>query len=246
MDFRLTVSQISASIAAQATPERAEYEKKYLKSDLRFLGARAAVVDSVVREEWKAMRPSSRAEVWGLCDALWAEGVHELRSVGLALLRFAPEFVEKSDLPKLRQWVIDSNGWAHVDTIAPHILGPLTARDSSVVAVIDGWATDSNFWVRRAAMLSMLIPLRSGDLASWPRFVRYATPQLGEKEFFIRKAIGWILRETSKKEPGVVFEFLREHRAVVSGLTLREGAKYLGAARRVELGLKPTKPHRLC
>lgn len=55
---------------------------------------------------------------------------------------------------------------------------------------------------------------------------------LDEKEFFIRKAIGWVLREVSKKRPKLVFEFLREHRAEVSGLTLREGAKYLPAAQR--------------
>jgi 3-methyladenine DNA glycosylase AlkD len=60
---------------------------------------------------------------------------------------------------------------------------------------------------------------------------------LGEREFFIRKAIGWVLREVSKKRPELVFEFLRDHREEVSGLTLSEGAKYLPAARRRALRL---------
>ena len=58
-----------------------------------------------------------------------------------------------------------------------------------------------------------------------------------EKEFFIRKAIGWILREVSKNRPELAFGFLREHRDLVSGLTMAEGAKYLPAAMRTKLGL---------
>jgi len=60
---------------------------------------------------------------------------------------------------------------------------------------------------------------------------------LEEREFFIRKAIGWVLREVSKKRPALSFGFLREHRDRVSRLTLQEGAKYLSPARRRALGL---------
>jgi 3-methyladenine DNA glycosylase AlkD len=60
---------------------------------------------------------------------------------------------------------------------------------------------------------------------------------LGEREFFIRKAIGSVLREVSKKRPTLAFEFLREHRDEMSGLTLSEGAKYLPSARRRDLRL---------
>jgi hypothetical protein len=60
---------------------------------------------------------------------------------------------------------------------------------------------------------------------------------LDEREFFIRKAIGWVLREVSKKRPELVFAFLRAHRAEVSSLSLQEGANYLPAAMRTKLGL---------
>ncbi|MGQ0569406.1 MAG: DNA alkylation repair protein, partial [Armatimonadota bacterium] len=58
-------------------------------------------------------------------------------------------------------------------------------------------------------------------------------------EFFIRKATGWVLREVSKKRPALVYEFLRRHQDRVSGLTLREGSKYLPDAKRRALGLLP-------
>jgi 3-methyladenine DNA glycosylase AlkD len=88
-------------------------------------------------------------------------------------------------------------------------------------------------------MLSLLPAIRRGG-GDFSRFARFASPLVGEKEFFIRKAIGWVLRETSKKRPALAHEFLAAHRDRVSGLTLREGAKYLSPATRAALGLPPT------
>ena len=80
--------------------------------------------------------------------------------------------------------------------------------------------------MRRSALLALLRGIRAGtpDLA---RFTRYAEPMLAEKEFFIRKAIGWVLREVSKKRPALVQAFMKEHGARASGLTRREATKYL-------------------
>jgi 3-methyladenine DNA glycosylase AlkD len=77
-------------------------------------------------------------------------------------------------------------------------------------------------------MLALLVPLRRGG-GDFERFSRYADAMLEEREFFIRKAIGWVLRDTSKKRPAMIAEWLapRMHRA--SGVTLREALKYLDA-----------------
>jgi len=92
--------------------------------------------------------------------------------------------------------------------------------------VLDRWATDENFWVRRAALLALLRPLRRGE-GDFDRFARYADMMLAEREFFIRKAIGWVLREVSKKRPALLRELVASHGAQMSGLTRREATKYL-------------------
>ena len=86
--------------------------------------------------------------------------------------------------------------------------------------------SDLDFWVRRSALLALLPGIRHGqpDLA---RFGRYATPMLPEKEFFIRKAIGWVLREISKKDPAYVAEWTRGHLDQMSGVTFREAVRRL-------------------
>ena len=85
-----------------------------------------------------------------------------------------------------------------------------------------------NFWLRRSAMLALLGPIRRGG-GDFCRFGRYAESMLHEKEFFIRKAIGWVLRETSKKRPELVNEWLVPRAHLCSGLTMREATKYLPA-----------------
>ena len=99
------------------------------------------------------------------------------------------------------------------------------------------WARDRDFWVRRTALLAQLDALRRGG-GDFDLFAEIAAPMLGEKEFFIRKALGWVLREVSKKRPALSHAFLRRHLGALSGLTLREGAKGVQLA---ELGMKSWK-----
>jgi len=97
--------------------------------------------------------------------------------------------------------------------------------------VLDRWATDADFWIRRSALLALLGGLRRGE-GDFDRFSRYADAMLEEKEFFVRKAIGWILRETAKKRPELVYEWVLPRASRASGVTLREAVKPLSEAQR--------------
>jgi 3-methyladenine DNA glycosylase AlkD len=130
------------------------------------------------------------------------------------------------DLALLERLLRDSHTWALVDSLAGDVVGSLLAADEERTSrVLDRWARDDDFWIRRSALLAWLKPLRRG--ASLDRFLTYADSMLEEKEFFIRKAVGWVLREVSKRRPSEVIDWLapRTHRA--SGVTMREATKYL-------------------
>ena len=103
---------------------------------------------------------------------------------------------------------------------------------------LPAWASQKNFWIRRTAILAMLNELKRGE-GDWAMWTRMADTMLEEKEFFIRKSLGWVLREVSKKYPKQVFDYIKPRRDRMSGLTLREGAKYLSDAQRKSLGLGP-------
>ena len=144
------------------------------------------------------------------------------------VLRLALPQLRADDLATVEQLIRESRTWALVDALAVKVAG--TSRCATRgVAGIDGWAADADFWVRRSALLALLRGIRAGqpDLA---RFTRYAGPMLAEREFFIRKAIGWVLREISKRYPAWVASWTQRHPPEMSGVTFREAVRRLPAA----------------
>jgi 3-methyladenine DNA glycosylase AlkD len=87
-------------------------------------------------------------------------------------------------------------------------------------------ASDGDFWVRRSALLALLPGIRSGK-ADLARFTRYAESMIAEREFFIRKAIGWVLREIARRDPGFTAEWTEHHIFEISGVTFREAVRRL-------------------
>ena len=176
---------------------------------------------------WLADHPDlDRASLLRLVTALWKTPVHELRAFGIELLRAKSALLESADLDLLEDLLRRSGSWAYVDTLAVHLVGPLVERDPRLLEYLDRWVADPDFWLRRSALLALLLPLRHGK-GDWRRFVRYADALLAEKEFFIRKAIGWVLREVAKQHPDRVRKFLAERQGRVSGATRREAERWL-------------------
>jgi 3-methyladenine DNA glycosylase AlkD len=215
---------------------RAKGEKAYLKSDLRFWGTSQDTIRAVVREYCDANPDLTRADLRVIAATLYATDVHELRASAIGVLERTSGTLVDRDLPWLIGLVRKSKSWAYVDWIAPKVIGDIIARYPRARKRLAVWARDDDFWVRRTALLAEHDALRAGggDFALWSQL---AAPMLEEREFFIRKAIGWVLREVSKKRPRLTYEFLRKHRDRVSRLSLQEGAKYLPASRRKALGL---------
>jgi 3-methyladenine DNA glycosylase AlkD len=221
-----------------ARPARAAAEKAYLKSDLELWGVMVPDVRRIAAGYAKAHPELTRRDLKAISLAAFATEVFDLRSVAIALADRRRALLEERDLPWLLDLVDASKTWAHVDWIAATVIGDVVARHPASLRWLPLWAKSRNFWIRRTALLAQLGTLRRGA-GDWPLFTRLAAGMLHEKEFFIRKAIGWVLREVSKTRPKLVYEFIRAHQGEMSGLTLREGAKYLSDAQRRALGLPP-------
>ena len=219
---------ITDELRAVARPERAAQEKAYLKRDLGFLGASVWEIRRVVRASAKGT-DLTHDRLSGLVEALWAEPVYERRMAAVALLELHPRLLGPSDLPLVERLLRESRTWALVDGLAADVVGGiLAASPVKVTPVLDRWATDPDFWIRRSSLLAELRPLRAGaDLAP---FLRRADAMLDEREFFIRKAIGWVLRDVGKRRQAEVVAWIapRTHRA--SGVTMREVVRHLPVA----------------
>jgi 3-methyladenine DNA glycosylase AlkD len=221
------IVEIAAALEAAGDPERARGAQAYLKSHLEFFGVDSPRLRTEVRT-FLAHHPELDDEaLLTLVAALWATENHDLRSFGLGLLERLPRLVTWERRELVEAILRRAGTWAHVDWLAAMILSPLVPTDPRWHETLDRWAEDPDFWLRRAALLALLVPLRRGG-GDWERFVRYADGMLGEREFFLRKALGWVLREAAKKQPGRVAAFLAERGSRVSALTRREAEKGLG------------------
>ncbi|MBX7102256.1 MAG: DNA alkylation repair protein [Myxococcaceae bacterium] len=208
--------------------ERAVWSKAYMKSALDFLGCSNADVHAAARTLCRE-RPFDRARLLAVVDALFASRCWEVRQAAVDVLDRQQKLLTPGDLPFVIALVRRGACWAFVDHLACHVAGGVLERHPERLGVLDRWATDDDFWVRRTALLAQERALKRGG-GDFERFARLATPMLGEKEFFIRKAIGWVLRETSKKRPELVRRYLEANAGRMSGLTLREGLKHLPRA----------------
>lgn len=223
-----------SELRALVTPERARNEKAYLKSDLDHLGVRVPDVRRVTLKLTRTQLPRELEPTLEFTDELWATRVHELRLAAVEMLIDRADLLDAGHLPYLERLAREARTWALIDGLAPGVVGHLLVGDEGVERTLSRWAADPDFWVRRTAVLAYLRAVPSGAVA-FARFAALADPLLEDKEFFVRKALGWVLREHGKKAPAEVFGWLMPRRHRAAGLTLREAAKYLGEERRSAL-----------
>jgi 3-methyladenine DNA glycosylase AlkD len=222
------VRHFEARFRAIGSAERARAARAYMKSTLRFHGIAARPLRDECAAFCKARRELDREMLVAVVEALFATDGFDLRSAAIGLLERRVALFSPKDAPWLAELARRGACWAHVDWLVTKVIGPVLEGDASLPRRVRAWANDGDFWIRRVALLAQLGALRRGG-GDFELFTEVAVPMLPEREFFIRKAIGWVLREVSKKRPALVRGFLVEHGAHASGVTWREATKYLPA-----------------
>jgi 3-methyladenine DNA glycosylase AlkD len=223
-----TADTLDAALRAQADPERAQREKQYLKSELEHYGVPVPTMHQIAARQSRAL---DRQGLLSVATQLWDEPggspVHDRRFLAADMLAARSELLAPSDAQVLERMLRQARTWAIVDTLAPRVVGPLADRYSDdMTPVLDAWARDDDYWLRRSALLAHLIPLRDGR-GDWARFTRYADLMISDREFFVAKALGWVLRDTGRRRPGLVVEWVRPRVADMSAISVKEALKPL-------------------
>lgn len=233
LDVAAERNAVITQLKTLGDPRRAASEKAYLKSSLNFHGVNVPTTHKLAKDIARRHRTTSIAEVAALAEALWHSDWHEERSIAIFLLQEMSKKLTLAQMPLIERMIHEVNTWAHLDEIAVHVVGALLAREPSLRDDLLRWAADANFWVRRTAILAQNAHFRrgEGDLAL---FEQITAPMLDEgtgwsadERFFIRKAIGWALRELAPDRPEWVAGYVQRHRTRMSGLTLREATRKL-------------------
>ena len=148
---------IAVELRAGGTPERAAKEKTYLKSELRHYGTSVPAIRAVAKATAREHPELVHDELVALVDALWAVPVHERRMASVELLDHYGDRLGPGDAALLERLLRESRTWALVDGLAASVVGPLVERHAELGAMLDRWAADGDFWLRRSAILALLI-----------------------------------------------------------------------------------------
>ncbi|HEX6937152.1 MAG TPA: DNA alkylation repair protein [Actinomycetes bacterium] len=228
---RELVEQVRRGLAEAADPARAPAMQAYMKSTMPFHGVAAPQARRVFRAAFDAHPLADRRAWQDTVTSLWDEAGHrEERYAAIALARH-PRYRAHRDARLLPLWahlVTTGAWWDLVDDVAAHLVGPLLLTEHAAAEpVVRGWATDSDRWLRRAAVICQLAAKERTDLDLLTVAV---DANLDDPDFFLRKAIGWALRQYAYADPDWVRRFVAARSDRLSGLSRREALKHLGAA----------------
>lgn len=222
----IDLAKVAHQFALDGTTERAANQKAYLKLELDFFGISVPTVRAALKREMKENPITQRPDLLRKSAECFDWSHFEMQLFGVLLLDKYSKLLEPEDLNFIADLVGKCNTWALVDPLS----GPggrlVDLGLPEVGPILDSWSTHENFWLRRFSLLVLMRNLRESD-NEWARFVGYADSMIEEKEFFVRKAIGWVLRDQSRIRPKAVAEYVRRHMPVISGVTFREAVKYL-------------------
>jgi 3-methyladenine DNA glycosylase AlkD len=220
------VRTVRRAVAEAADPTKAAGMQAYMKSAMPYRGVSAPVLKRLCRDAFKA-HPLSTPEEWqGVVLQLWRQAAFREERYAAVLLtqaRAYREFVTFSSLPMLEEMIVTGAWWDVVDTLAGHNLGELLrAEPRRMKPVMRRWARDGDMWKRRSAILCQLGFKRETDLKLLYDCIE---PNLSHKDFFIRKAIGWALRQYAWTDPKEVRRYVKANKERLSPLSVREALK---------------------
>ncbi len=206
-----------------------------MRSALPYRGYTNPQLRSLLREVFASpgILPRERMDWEHAVRILWDEAAYREERYAATILaahRSARGWQDPDAMPLYEHLVVTGAWWDHVDDLATHhIAAILLHHKDSETARMRAWANADDLWLRRVAILCQL-PFGADtdrDLLSYAIDANVEGTAYG-REFFVRKAIGWALRQYARTDPDWVRAFVADRREVLSGLTVREALKHLG------------------
>ncbi|MBK9271835.1 MAG: DNA alkylation repair protein [Saprospiraceae bacterium] len=204
-------------------PQRAEAMSAYMRNQFSYLGISSPIRRELVAEVYKKYPSYDWVEIQELFLACWEEDQREFKYAAFDIAARFIKYFGPDQVLFFEKLIGDQSWWDTVDFIAPHLIGKTLMKHPDLVKqyALD-WNKKELFWYPRAALILQLF---YRDQTNFQLMQNLILSQKGSKEFFVRKAAGWALRQYSKTNPNAVQEFIQSHQ--LHPLTVREGLKWI-------------------
>lgn len=222
-----------AALSAAGDPERAAGQQRYMKSDMPFHGVVMGDVRRIARSVAHDHPFHDRADWEAGVLEIWRDASHREQRYAATEMAGLPAWRNALDgdaLPMIEEMIVTGAWWDHVDALAATHVGRMLTNDPGTVRpVLWDWAVDETdrpgaLWRRRTAIICQL---KRKDEIDLELLVHAIEASMDSTEFFLRKAIGWALRQHARVDPGWVRAFVDGHADRLSTLSVREATKHL-------------------
>ena len=209
-----------------ADPSKAPMMQAYMKSEMPYLGISAAPFRKATKAVLAAHPLDSFEEWTDTVLALWRSARYReerYAAIELAGFKTYQPFRTLDALPMYEEMIATGAWWDYVDTIASHRIGELLrGHPKELPAILRKWAVSDDIWIRRSAILAQLGFKADTDLKLLYDCIQ---PSLDRPEFFLRKAIGWALRQHAWTDSKEVLRYVKANEKRLSPLSKREALK---------------------
>lgn len=221
------IKELKSQFEAHADALVAAEQAKYMKDLFPFLGLKKPERVRLQRPLLKKYAPKSEEELISVAGELWEMEAREYQYVACELIEKSLPLCTEKSLSFFEALIRKKSWWDTVDKIASSFVGALVKKYPPLKGKVEVWSEDSFLWIRRSALLFQLKYKKDTDEQM---LFALCKRLMEEKDFFIRKAIGWALREYSKTAPEEVKSFILTHQKALSPLSFREGMKVIDNA----------------
>ncbi len=218
----MTIKGLTEIFKENANQENALQMKAYMKGHFEYFGIKSPDRRAASTEwlsEWKTL---SVDEIFLFCKKLWEMPEREYQMTAMDLLSKVEKRTEEKHILEMEWFIQNKSWWDTVDWLSSHLVGNWVFKFDGH-ELMEEWNSHENMWMRRASIIYQ-INRKNHNLEVLQKNCKN---RLNEKEFFIRKAIGWVLRDVSRKQPEFVIDFVRKYKNELSPLSYREATKYL-------------------
>lgn len=217
------IQALEEHFTAIQNPYIAPQMKAYMRNLFPFLGIKKPERAQVQKLCFREYPLTTEKELVSALLTLWEKPEREYQMVALELAYHYRKLWTPSFITTVEKLIRTKSWWDTVDALASKMVGTLLLNYPELMGLMDDWIEDKDFWLRRSALIYQLSYKEKTD---HKRLFRYCEKTLHEEEFFIRKAIGWALRQYARTEPDSVRSFIQKHKTVMSPLSYKEAGKH--------------------
>lgn len=202
----------------------AEKQAKYMRYRFPFFGLMNAVRDQYWKEFQETEGKLDRTQTIEFAKCCITYPEREMWYIASQVLKLNKKRLKAEDLDFIKEMIVKSDWWDIVDLLASNCIGAICINFPELREEVNSWIHSENFWLRRTVIIYQL---GYGKQTDEEVLYKHILLTCHEKEFFIRKAIGWALRSYSKINPESVRSFIETNQDKLSNLSVKEGSKYL-------------------